>query len=48
MSDKWHGGKGSRPRPLVDTDAFSRNWEKIFNNPVKPVDKQEEKKSPKQ
>ena len=43
MTDKWHGGKGDRLRH-VDSDAYSRNWEKIFNNPVKPIDKQEEKK----
>jgi hypothetical protein len=31
MTSKWHGGKGSDPRP-VDTDAYSKNWERIFNN----------------
>lgn len=29
---KWHGGKGSAPRPIIDSDAYSKNWEKIFNN----------------
>lgn len=28
---KWHGGKGSTPRPL-DKEKFSSNWDKIFNN----------------
>jgi hypothetical protein len=28
---KWHGGKGSQPRP-VDTDAYAKNWTRIFNN----------------
>lgn len=28
---KWHGGKGSSPRPLVDTDAYTKNWDRIFN-----------------
>jgi len=30
-------GKGSRPRP-VDQRRFSENWDKIFNQPKKPVD----------
>jgi hypothetical protein len=32
MSDskKWHGGKGSRQRP-VNKDQFDKNWDKIFN-----------------
>lgn len=30
MSDKWHGGKGSKPRK-VDPDKFAANWDKIFN-----------------
>ena len=29
MSNKWHGGKGSDPRP-VDPKKFSENWDKIF------------------
>lgn len=35
---KWHGGKGSAPRPVIDSDAYSKNWERIFNN-VKVHDK---------
>jgi hypothetical protein len=31
---KWHGGKGSAPRPVIDSDAYSKNWEKIFNSKV--------------
>jgi|SaaInl0LU_22_DNA_1037365.scaffolds.fasta_scaffold33452_2 hypothetical protein len=23
-------GKGSKLRPIVDTDAYSKNWERIF------------------
>ena len=31
MSAQWHGGKGSRPRPLsVDTKTFDANWDNIF------------------
>lgn len=26
---KWHGGKGSSPRP-VDKAKFDSNWDKIF------------------
>lgn len=29
MSDKWHGGKGSRYRK-VDQEAYNENWERIF------------------
>lgn len=28
---KWHGGKGSTPRPLsVDQKTYSDNWDRIF------------------
>lgn len=27
---KWHGGKGSKQRP-VDKEKFDSNWDKIFN-----------------
>ena len=31
MSAAWHGGKGTRPRPLsVDTKTFDANWDTIF------------------
>jgi len=29
MTDKWHGGKGSKRRP-GDNQAYEDNWEKIF------------------
>lgn len=29
MSDKWHGGKGSRYRK-VDQKAYNDNWERVF------------------
>ena len=44
MSEKWHGGKGDRPRPVTDSDAYSKNWERIFNSPIKPSEKPKEKK----
>lgn len=25
-------GKGSKPRPIQDSDAYSKNWNKIFND----------------
>ena len=31
---KWHGGKGSKPRP-TDKDKFNSNWDKIFKKPEK-------------
>ena len=37
-ANKWHGGKGSAPRPVIDSDAYSKNRERIFNN-VKVHDK---------
>lgn len=33
---QWHGGKGSKPRP-VDKKKFDDNWDRIFG-------KKEEKK----
>lgn len=28
---KWHGGKGSRARPLsVDRETYEGNWDRIF------------------
>ena len=26
----WHGGKGSKPRPVSDRKQFEDNWEAIF------------------
>lgn len=38
MSDQWHGGKGSRPRP-TDKKKFDENWDKIFGkNNEDPLD----------
>ena len=31
MTEKWHGGKGSRYRK-VDQKAYNENWERIFGN----------------
>ncbi len=28
---KWHGGKGSSPRP-IDKQKFDSNWEAIFGS----------------
>tara|TARA_B100001063_G_scaffold7201_1_gene5477 strand:+ start:16443 stop:16628 length:186 start_codon:yes stop_codon:yes gene_type:complete len=27
---KWHGGKGSNPRPIKNQKEFEENWDKIF------------------
>lgn len=32
---KWHGGKGSSFR-VTDSDAYSKNWERIFNDVKRP------------
>jgi hypothetical protein len=29
MAEKWHGGKGDKPRK-VDSEKFGNNWDKIF------------------
>jgi len=41
---KWHGGKGSNPRP-VDKEAYSTNWDRIFNNKNNKDNKEEENKN---
>jgi len=28
---KWHGGKGSAPRPILDRKKYEDNWNRIFN-----------------
>jgi len=41
MSDKWHGGKGSRQRPTVDRARYEENYHRIFgykNNAAKKCD----------
>ena len=27
---KWHGGKGSKPRPIKNQEQFEEQWDKIF------------------
>jgi len=39
---KWHGGKGSKPRPISDRKQFEDNWDKIFGK--KEKQKEQEKK----
>lgn len=41
---KWHGGKGSTPRPIEDRKQFEDNWDRIFG---KKEDKKEDKKDDK-
>jgi hypothetical protein len=31
MSEQWHGGKGSKTRP-IDQQKFDSNWDKIFGS----------------
>jgi hypothetical protein len=26
----WHGGKGSKSRPISNRDRFAKNWDEIF------------------
>lgn len=33
---KWHGGKGSAPRPIEDRTKFESNWDRIFNKNKTP------------
>ena len=38
MSGQWHGGKGSKPRPLsVDTKTFDSNWDLAFGKNKKEI-----------
>ena len=41
MTDKWHGGKGSRKRP-TDQKKFNENWDRIFKKDVEldPADRE--------
>lgn len=41
MSNSWHGGKGSKPRPIEDRKKFEDNWDAIFA----PKDKKNAKDS---
>lgn len=36
---KWHGGKGSNPRPIRDRKQFDDNWDKIFSKKSEKNDK---------
>jgi hypothetical protein len=42
MSGKWHGGKGSAPRPYsVDQKTFESNWDLAFKKKPKEEAPQE-------
>ncbi len=44
MSGKWHGGKGSRPRPFsVGLDQFANSMDRIFGD--KEKEKEEKRKA---
>ena len=32
MADKWHGGKGDKPRKTSNSKKFSDGWDRIFGN----------------
>ena len=34
----WHGGKGSKPRPVDNRQKFDDNWNRIFNKKVDSPD----------
>ena len=33
---KWHGGKGSKQRPITNQKQFEENWDKIFGRKKTP------------
>jgi hypothetical protein len=38
MSGKWHGGKGSSPRPLsISQQDYEKRWDYIFSRDLKEV-----------
>jgi hypothetical protein len=37
MGSNWHGGKGSKPRPIKDQKQFDDNWDRIFGKKKPPV-----------
>ena len=46
MTEKWHGGKGDRPRPISNRKQFDENWKLIFGkldyeDPVSEGERQE-------
>lgn len=44
MSSSWHGGKGSKQRPVQDRKQFEDNWDRIFGKkPSEKSDKEPEK-----
>jgi hypothetical protein len=45
MSGKWHGGKGSRPRPFgVPMKTFSENMDRIFGSEEKEAEAERKRK----
>jgi hypothetical protein len=38
MGEKWHGGKGSKARPIGDRKKFADNWDAIFGKKDKAED----------
>jgi len=34
--NQWHGGKGSKPRPIKNQKEFEDNWDKIFGRKKTP------------
>jgi hypothetical protein len=46
MSGKWHGGKGSRPRPFsVKINEFDKSMDRIFGNEDRDQAKEDKKKA---
>lgn len=55
---RWHGGKGSKPRPIKYREQFEDNWDRIFGKkenryeesrqgPSKATTSEENKEKPK-
>lgn len=37
MTTKWHGGKGSAPRPYsISQDEYDKRWDAIFGKDLPP------------
>jgi hypothetical protein len=47
MNNSWHGGKGSKPRPIEDKKQFENNWDKIFGKKPEKQDERKRKPTPK-
>jgi len=46
MSNSWHGGKGSTPRPFsVSQDEYNNRWDAIFQRDLPKTEEETEEKT---